>query len=170
MRLALYRPERLQAMVILDSTAEGTTLRERIKYGLFSQVALRVGLPPTLIRKKIAPLMFSPRTFMRAPELVDQFVRSVSGFSRRGVANAVNAVSIDRPAIFESLREVRVPTLVGYGADDVPTPAHHSRRIASYIAGSTLVTFKGAGHLSALEEPQQVNDYVLPFVEENLGG
>ena len=168
MRLALHRPERLRALVILDSTAEGTTLRERVKYGFLSQLALRVGLPPALVRRKVAPLMFSPRTFMRAPELVDELVRSVSGFSRRGLVNAINAVSIDRPAIYESLRGIRVPTLVGYGEDDVATPAHHSRRIASYIGGSSLVTFKGGGHLSALEEPDEVNRYLVPFVEENL--
>ena len=168
MRLALYRPEMLAGMVLLDTSADGTLLNERVEYGLMCRFARRFGLPPVVVRKKIGPLMFSPTTLRTRPAMVDEFVRSVGGYSREGLDLATHAVSIDRPSILESLRAIRVPTLIGYGDDDAATPGDHSRRIASRIPGAKLVSFKNAGHLSALEDPAQVNDAIVPFVREHL--
>jgi len=168
-RLAYMYPEKVAALVVLDSSADAPPLRERLEYRLLCAVARRVGLPPALIRKKIAPLMFGPRTLRSRPELVDELVRSVGGFSREGLVRATYAVSIDRPSNLERLRGVRAPTLVGYGEADLATPAHHSRRIATRIEGATLVPFAGVGHLSALEDPESVNAAILPFVKEHLG-
>lgn len=168
MRLALTHPDRLQAMVLLDTSADGTLLRERIEYRSLSLLARKLGLPERLVRNKIVPLMFAPRTLTRAPALVDEFVRSLGGYPRDGLSRAVKAVSIERPSILEKLPDIKVPTLVGYGEEDVATPPEHSRRIAARIAGARLVPFPGAGHLSALEAPDVVNAAIVPFVREHL--
>lgn len=169
MRLALYRPSLLAAMVLLDTSADGTLLRERVEYRLMCALALQIGLPPVLARRKVVPLMFARGTRETRPALVDDFVRTMSGFPREGLVRATTAVSIDRPSIVESLRGIRVPTLVGYGADDAATPPDMSRRIASHIPGAELVVFPKLGHLSALEDPALVNASVVPFVREHLG-
>jgi pimeloyl-ACP methyl ester carboxylesterase len=168
MRIALTHPERLAAMVLLDTSADGTLFRERIEYRAMCAIARRVGLPPYLVRKKIVPLMFAARTRETAPALVDEFVRTLGGLPREGVTLAATAVSIDRSTILERLREINVPTLVGYGAEDVATPPDHSRRIGGRIRGSEVVPFAGAGHLSALEAPGIVNAAILPFVREHM--
>jgi pimeloyl-ACP methyl ester carboxylesterase len=168
MRIALTHPEKLAAMVLLDTSADGTLLRERLEYRAMCALARRVGLPPFLVRKKIVPLMFAPRTREAQPDLVNEFARTLGGFPREGLILATTAVSIDRPSILERLREVNVPTLVGYGAEDVATPPDHSRRIAGRIAGSEVVPFAGAGHLSALEAPAIVNTAIVPFVREHM--
>jgi 3-oxoadipate enol-lactonase len=168
MRLALGEPDKLRAMVLLDTSADGTTLRERLEYRALCVVARRIGLPPRLVHDTVVPLMFSPTTLREQPELAVELVRTVSGYPREGVTRAVTAVSIDRPAILDRLREIKTPTLIGVGEDDKAFPPHVSRQIASRIAGSTLVYFKDAGHLSALENPKAVNEQLLPFVEEHL--
>jgi 3-oxoadipate enol-lactonase len=169
MRLSLLRPELVAAMVLLDTSADGTLLRERIEYRLLIEVSRRIGLPPKLVRSKIVPLMFSEGARHRQPALIDEFVRSVGGYPREGTARATMAVSIDRPSILEAIRQVRTPTLVGYGEEDTATPGDHSRRIAARIGGAKLVTFPKAGHLSALEAPSLVNAHVVPFVKEHIG-
>jgi 3-oxoadipate enol-lactonase len=168
MRLALLRPELVAAMVLLDTSADGTLLRERIEYRLLVGLSRRIGLPPALLRSKVVPLMFSETARRRQPALVDEFVRTLSGYPREGTARATMAVSIDRPSILEEIRRIRVPTLVGYGEDDTATPGDHSRRIAARIDGAKLVTFPKAGHLSALEAPALVNAHLVPFVKEHL--
>jgi 3-oxoadipate enol-lactonase len=168
MRIALSHPEKLAAMVVLDASADGTLLRERIEYRAMCVIARKIGLPPLLMYKKVVPLMFAAQTRERAPELVDEFVRKVGGFPREGVTLATTAVSIDRPSILERLREINVPTLIGYGEEDLATPAPHSRRIAGRIAGSIMVPFAGAAHLSALEAPAVVNAAIVPFVREHM--
>jgi pimeloyl-ACP methyl ester carboxylesterase len=168
MRLALYRPERLAAMVLLDTSADGTRLRERIEYRALCALALRIGLPPSLVRARVVPLMFADWTQKRQPELVDEFVRTMSGFPVPGLVRAAHAVSIERGSIVPQLQNVATPTLVGYGEDDVAIPATHARRIASRIGGAELVTFPRTGHLSALEDPDGVNAAVVPFVAEHM--
>jgi 3-oxoadipate enol-lactonase len=168
MRLALQRPERVAAMVLLDTSADGTLLRERVEYRLMCALALRIGLPPRLAAKKVVPLMFAPRTRETRPELVADFLRTMSGFPREGLVRATMAVSIERASIVESLRKVRVPTLVGHGEEDSATPPEMSRRIASHIAGSELVVFPKLGHLSALEDADLVNGWVVPWVKTHL--
>jgi 3-oxoadipate enol-lactonase len=168
MRLALYRPERLAAMAILDSSADATTLRERVEYRLLCSLTRRYGLPPVLSEKIIVPLMFSERARKRAPALAAEFMRASLGFSRDGVTRAATAVSIDRPSILDLLGTIAVPTLVGCGEEDAATPVEHSKRIAARIRGAKLVTFAGLGHLSALEDPALVNAAIVPFVREHL--
>ena len=168
MRLALLRPDLLRAMVLLDTSADGTRLRERLQYRAMCLVARNVGLPPALVRRKIVPLMFGPRTRAEAPELVSEFVRTLGGFAREGVARATAAVSIDRSSILDQLGRITAPTLVGYGADDTATPRAHSQRIAAGIPAAGLVPFSGAGHLSALESPSRVNAAIVPFVRRHV--
>ena len=168
MRMALMRPRQIAAMVLLDTSADGTLLRERMEYRALCLLARYAGLPPGLVRRKIVPLMFAPGTEAHKPALVDEFVRSLGGYPRLGLTRATTAVSIDRPSILERLREITVPTLVGYGVHDAATPAEHSRRIASRIPGAVMVPFEKAGHLSALECPEEVNASLVPFVAEHL--
>jgi 3-oxoadipate enol-lactonase len=168
MRLAISHPERLAAMVLLDTNADAPVLRERIEYRALVALTRRIGLPPLLVRRKIVPLMFSRQTVADSPALVDGFLRTLGGFSIEGLARATLAVSIERKTILEALRTVTLPTLVGCGAEDLATPPVHSRRIASRIARATLVSFDGAGHLSALENPRAVNAAVVPFVREHI--
>lgn len=56
-----------------------------------------------------------------------------------------------------SLREVRVPTLVLCGEDDVLCPVSHHEKIHSLVPGSRLAIMPGAGHLPTLEQPELTN-------------
>ncbi len=169
MRVALASADRVAAMAILDTSADVPVLRERIEYSALCALAKRVGLPPSLVRARVVPLMFSPRTRARRPELAVEFVRALGGYPRDGVTRATRAVSIDRGPLLDKLQHISAPTFIGYGEEDTATPAPHARRIASRIRGSMLVPFAGVGHLSALEDPERVNASLVPFVREQLG-
>jgi 3-oxoadipate enol-lactonase len=56
------------------------------------------------------------------------------------------------------LPELHVPTVVGVGEYDTETPLAYSELLASLIPDALLVVIPGAGHLSNLEAPQQIND------------
>jgi pimeloyl-ACP methyl ester carboxylesterase len=166
--VGLFRPARVAAMVLLGATADRPIWRERVEYRALCALALRIGLPPALARRKVVPLMFGRQTLAERPGLVVEFLRTLGGFPREGLVRATHAVSIDRVPILDSIRELKMPTLVGHGEDDTATPGDHSRRIASRIAGSSLAVFPGLGHMSALEGPEVVNRWVVPFVAEHV--
>lgn len=170
MRAALLYPNQVRAIALLDTSADAVPLHERIKYRAMIAFARRWGLPPSIVRSEVVPLMFAPSTRRARPELVESFMRSLGGYPREGVARATLAVSIDRPSIVDRIRGVRVPTLVVCGRDDRATPPAMSRTIAERIPGARLEMIDDAGHLSALERPESVNSVVVPFVRAHAFG
>lgn len=62
----------------------------------------------------------------------------------------------DRPDQQETLRRVRVPTLILCGRHDVPCPVERHELMHGLIPGSELRIVEGAGHLSTLEQPAAV--------------
>jgi 3-oxoadipate enol-lactonase len=168
MRLALRHPSRVRALALLDTSAEPEHPVRVVKYRLFVSVSRRVGLPPAVVDKQIAPLFFAPATLRERPELVERFVRTANGFPREGVARAALAVVVHRKDVLGRLDAIRAPTLVLCGRDDRATEPVHSERIAQRIAGARLVYVDGAGHLSTLEQPAAVNDALVPFVAANV--
>lgn len=63
----------------------------------------------------------------------------------------------ERPDYLESLRTVRVPTLVVVGSLDEFTPLPAAVLIHRTVPGSELVVIDGAAHLPNLERPAEFN-------------
>ncbi|HEY8042440.1 MAG TPA: alpha/beta fold hydrolase [Polyangiaceae bacterium] len=168
MRMALQHPSRVRALALFDTSAEAEDRARAVKYRLFVSVARRFGMPPSLLDTQIAPIMFCERTRRERPELVERFVRAVNGFPREGTARAALAVVVHRKDILARLDAITVPTLVACGRDDRATEPVHSERLAARIAGARLEWIDRAGHVSALEQPEAVNEVLVPFVRDNL--
>jgi pimeloyl-ACP methyl ester carboxylesterase len=169
MRAALLWPARVRALALLDTSAEEVPRVERVKHRAMVSLARRYGLPPWLVRTQIAPLMFAPRTLRERPELAHELGRAVNGYPREGTARATLAVAIHRKNIVDRLGAISAPTLVLCGREDRATPPDRSRTIAAHIPGARLEWIDDAGHLSAVEQPERVNDILVPFVREHLG-
>jgi 3-oxoadipate enol-lactonase len=164
MRLAIKHPSRVQAMVLMDTSADREPRANALKYRLFASVGRRLGLAPWLLDAQVVPLMFAPSTRAERPDLIEDFVRSAHGFPRDGVARAAKAVVVKRTSVLERLGEVRVPTLVLCGREDRAQPPSESEKIARALPEARLVVIDGAGHLSALERPVEVNDACMSFL------
>jgi pimeloyl-ACP methyl ester carboxylesterase len=52
---------------------------------------------------------------------------------------------------------IKIPTLVAVGEQDVITPPDMGRELAAGIAGSRYAEIADCGHLSTLEQPEQVS-------------
>jgi pimeloyl-ACP methyl ester carboxylesterase len=63
-----------------------------------------------------------------------------------------------------TLADVRVPTLVLVGAEDVLTPPSESEAIAAAIPGARLEVVPRAGHLANIEQPGAVNAALAAFL------
>ena len=69
-----------------------------------------------------------------------------------------------RESVYDQLDQIKTPTLVMVGAEDVPTPVTRAERIAEKIPGAKLVVIPGAGHLCTVEEPDAVNRAIKDFL------
>jgi 3-oxoadipate enol-lactonase len=163
MRLALQHPARVAGLALLDTSAEGESLVKRLRYRAFVAMHRRIGMPYSLFQKEVAPLMFAEHTRRERPDLLESTYRRIMGFDREGVARASLAVVVHRAGILDKLDRIRVPTLVMCGREDRATPPEKSENIARAIHGSRLVMLDDVGHMSTLEDPDAVNQHLVPF-------
>lgn len=63
----------------------------------------------------------------------------------------------DRPDQQETLKTVRVPTLILCGRHDALCPVERHELMHDLVAGSTLVIVEAAGHMPTLEQPDAVS-------------
>jgi pimeloyl-ACP methyl ester carboxylesterase len=61
------------------------------------------------------------------------------------------------------LPRIAVPTLLIWGELDARSPLRVARQFEEAIPGAKLVIIRGAGHVSQLERPEQVNEAVREF-------
>jgi pimeloyl-ACP methyl ester carboxylesterase len=71
----------------------------------------------------------------------------------------------DRFDIMDGVQEIRVPTLVIVGTEDVMTPVKYGQYLANKIPGSKLVIIQGATHSVATEKPDEVNRAIEEWME-----
>jgi pimeloyl-ACP methyl ester carboxylesterase len=58
------------------------------------------------------------------------------------------------------------PTLVLVGTKDLLTPVAHSEEIVKYLPDAELVKIDNSGHVVMLENADEVNAALLPFLEK----
>jgi 3-oxoadipate enol-lactonase len=90
--------------------------------------------------------------------------RGLLANNRIGITRAVTGV-IDRAGVYDEIGRIALPTLIVVGDLDVATPSARAERIRTRIPESRLVVIPGAGHSSAIEEPEAVNQVLVEFLD-----
>jgi 3-oxoadipate enol-lactonase len=83
------------------------------------------------------------------------------------VHEQVEGVAVE-PPVTERLREIRVPTLVVLGAEDVPDVALIADVLEAGIPDTRRETIAGAAHLPSLERPDELNALLLDFLHDGV--
>jgi len=65
------------------------------------------------------------------------------------------------------LSEIKLPTLVVYGAEDQLLPLEAARELSLGIPGARLEIIDRAGHLVTVEQHREINRAILDFVQAN---
>ena len=71
-----------------------------------------------------------------------------------------------RPDQQDTLRAVKVPTLILCGEDDALCPIRRHELMHDLIPGSTLTIIKQAGHLPTLEQPDATNEALAKWLNQ----
>jgi pimeloyl-ACP methyl ester carboxylesterase len=67
----------------------------------------------------------------------------------------------------EEVQEIKIPTLILAGDQDVMTPPSYSQFLHEQISSSRLTIIPGAGHMVMLEKPREVNQAILEFIQNS---
>ncbi|QQS47353.1 MAG: alpha/beta fold hydrolase [Acidobacteriota bacterium] len=121
------------------------------------------GKPRERAVRDSVPFNFSPHTQQHRPDLIEAEIERMipNGQRLHAYENQVRAIyGFDA---FDRLNEIRIPTLVLTGKDDVLIPPENSRMLAERIPGARLIEFDRAGHLFFIEQADQVNRALIDF-------
>ncbi len=158
--IALNHPDRLKCVALCDTAAvvpeEAQPIwQERIDDALSKGMKSQVDM--TMERWFTAPYLSTNSPSMK--RIRDQFLATpVAGFVGCGEA-------IRRLNYLERLNEIKKPTLIMVGEEDLGTPVAASEAIHAQISNSKLVVLPSAAHLSNVEQSELFNKELVAFLE-----
>ena len=162
MEVMRQAPHRVRKLALLDTNARADTpeqtarrlaLMDLAKTGKFTDV------PSTLL----------PALINRARSYDPQIVGTVFTMARNVGADAFlmqEAAIIGRADSRPSLGAIQCPCLVLCGRQDAMTPPSLHEEIAARIPRATLTVVEDCGHLSTIEQPEEVNLAMRRWITE----
>ncbi len=152
MEMALTRPERVERLALLDTSARVDPPAQLCRRMDLIDLARRGKLEE--VARSLIPILVHPRRFedgRLTAAIIDMAARvGVDGFIRQQQA------IMSRPFQVPNLHRIKCPTCVVVGREDILTPPECAMELVSGIAGSKLVMIEDCGHLSTMESPENV--------------
>ncbi|MCW8804001.1 MAG: alpha/beta hydrolase [Ignavibacteriaceae bacterium] len=74
---------------------------------------------------------------------------------------------VNRTDTTESLSKIKTPTLVICGSEDKLSPPDVMKSMADKIPKANFVLVEGSGHMTPIENPQEVNKAIKDFLSKN---
>jgi pimeloyl-ACP methyl ester carboxylesterase len=164
--LVLRYPDRVGALVLACTFARPDETTRRTQG---SGLGMMKGgdFDPRQIFKFMMSLVLSPEFIEREkPWLRGLLEKAQSyGFSVEAFLAQVSAIMNHDAAA--RLKEVRSPTLVMTGTNDILVPPHHSDELAQLIPGAKLLKMEGGTHGFNVERKDEFNQSVLDFLAQH---
>jgi len=162
MEVLRRRPGLVHGLVLADTKAsadpaEGAANRHRM-----AELLEQSGNPRVLVHD-VLPTLLGETTREEHPETVTWLREIVQDTDPLAAAWAQRAMAA-RPDSFDTLRQVRVPTLVLVGEEDRLSPPSDAEAMADAVPGARLEVLDRVGHLSAAESPAAFNALVEELV------
>jgi pimeloyl-ACP methyl ester carboxylesterase len=170
--LALESPARVSALVLVGAGLPDHLWSEEVKaFFAAEDEALERGDLDAAVEANLRMWLAGPN---RSLDTIDPALRDlVAKMQRRAFEvqqewSDLRAARLD-PPYSERLGDVRVPTLVVTGDEDVPDIHETAKRLAAGIPGAERATIPDAAHLPNLERPEEFDRIVLEFLRAHLG-
>lgn len=164
-RVALRIPDRVQAMVLFNTTAERPTLYSRMSSRLLT-VLLSIPIFDRIVDRLLLSLQLTPETRLRQPEIGATIATRFRSWDRAAVIKTVRSVLVDRDGILNELTRVNVPALIVSGKQDTILASVFSHRMVERMPNARQVEVAGAAHLVPLEAPDAANALILDFLKK----
>ena len=97
-------------------------------------------------------------------DIVDATRHSMRYSTAAGIA-AIQRGMAQRPDSTPTLSTINLPTLILFGEEDTITPVSDGQAMARAIRGSLFHVVPRAGHLSPLEQPEEIHRLIRNFLD-----
>jgi pimeloyl-ACP methyl ester carboxylesterase len=170
LEVALARPDLVRALVLVAPGLPGHDWSQEMQAAWGEEeAALVAGDLAEAVEINLRTWVDGPR---REPEDVDAAVRERVGEMQLRALELQVPVGDDAeeellvPDLAARLGEVKVPTLILVGDEDVPDMQAITERLEREIPGSRRATIAKTAHVPSMERPQEFDELVLPFLRE----
>jgi pimeloyl-ACP methyl ester carboxylesterase len=161
LRAALRAPDRVKALVLIDTAAVAWP-REVLAQMSGMRDRFRDGGPDT-----VAPVLLD--TLLGKPEIHGHWLQAWREQPRQRLADAVT-VLMGADDISARLGEITQPTLIVHGEADQSIPLALGQMLRDRLPGaSDLIAIPAAGHTPSLTHPDQVNGPLAAFLRHSPG-
>jgi 3-oxoadipate enol-lactonase len=156
MRAALLAPQRVRAMVLIDTQAGAEPAEAVPLFEAMHEEWLAHG--PGGVQDAVAAMIFgggydASAWYEKWAKLPDENLT----YPFRTL--------MDRDVLFDRLDEITVPTIIFHGDEDAAIPMSDALYLEQHLSGAgPVVVVKGAGHASNLSHPDQVNGPLRDFL------
>lgn len=146
-------PQRVSRLALLDTNARADRPEQSEQRRQLIALAGTHGLGA--VQAKLTPMLLS-KARAGDPGLTSRLVAMAEETGRAAFERQETAI-MGRPDYRPMLPEIRCPTLIVVGAEDTITPVKVAEEMARGITGSRLEIIPDCGHLSTLEQPDEVS-------------
>ena len=163
MRAAIDRPEKISAMVLVNTAAqvEGETRTAIPRWvGTVEEHGMEPLLDGTMTR------WFVERVHREQHEVIQFYREMVAANPPMGYA--ANCRGIAQFDVRSELSRIQCPTLVVAGTEDRSLPPKDSEIIAEEVSGARLVVVPDASHTVPEEQVEEFNRMTLDFLDQNI--
>lgn len=168
LRVAIRRPDLLNSLTLIETSADPEPKENMGRYRMLNLVARWMGLQ--VVADRVMEIMFGQK-FLKDPSrahLKREWKERMIANHRVGITRAVTGV-INREGVIDQISQIKIPTLIIVGDQDVATVPAKAERMHERIRNSELVVIPGAGHTSTVEEPEAVTTAMLEFLNRHSG-
>ena len=166
--LALRHPERVRTLQLHCTAA---TIDAYGRFLIDTLVAVKARGDREENVRAVMPWLLCRKTMVERPDFIRFWIERALTYpyptSYEGLARQADAIrGHDTRA---RLDEIRVPTLLTTGAEDILVPPASSRELHARIPGAEQVTIDDAGHLHFIEQMDRFNAVCLEFLRKHRG-
>ena len=161
MRVAIDRPERVGAMVLVNTTAKSPRSAVAADW---AKVVEAEGMEPLL--DETMARWFLERVHREQPEVIQSYREMLGANPPMGYA--ANARGISRLDLRDELSAIQCPTLVVGGEEDKGIPPSENEKNAEKIPGAQLAIIRDASHTVPEEQAEEFNRTTLEFLDQSI--
>ncbi|MBF8742975.1 alpha/beta fold hydrolase [Pseudomonas guariconensis] len=167
--LALDHPERVDRLVLMDTYLGAEPEATRLKYFALLDAASAAGQFSDALLDIIVPIFFHAGG-QTVPDIREAFraaLKACSADTIRKSLDPLGRVIFGRPDLLQRLENLPAErTIVLCGDQDIPRPPEESNEMARLI-GCLAAQVPFAGHISSLENPKVIIDFLLNWLPRN---
>jgi pimeloyl-ACP methyl ester carboxylesterase len=164
--LALRHPDRVRTLGLHCTTA-GIDAYGRFLIDTLVAVKARGDREESV--RAVMPWILCRKTMAERPDFIRFWIEQALAYpypiGLEGLSRQADAIRGHDTAA--RLGEIRVPTLITTGTEDILVPPASSRDLHARIPGSELATIEDAGHLHFIEQAQRFNGTCLEFLQKH---